>query len=472
MVNEITPAKIPRERDILDTLWRLFSSGQLIASVLLVVALVSALGVLFPQAPGQAPRDLAVYAQWLTSMRGRYGGWSDFLDTMGLFNVYGSWWFRALLALLAFSLIISTAERAASLWRTMRRARVEEGDDSLAEASKQAVLSIDQPVEQLVERLKATLTRRLCRTLIGRKEGTVYLYADRFWVEAAALLAQVGLIVILAGVVITGRLGWREDAVTLSPGQSYEIGHGLDAVLRFEKLELDTYPDGSPSYRAHLRIVEDDAEVEQAVEVNRPFTYRGVSFYQISHGMAVAVKARDQSDQPLPLQPFADGAGTTSVVSLPFWGHQSERHFAVPDQGIVFQLVFYQSLPDRGYDGPVFLVEAYKDGQMEPIYSGFVEKSGSLKVDGAVYDLALGQYSALRIVRDPAVAVIVLGLLLTVVGHFVWLYGSPIQFWAAVSEKDDRATVQLAGVAERDEAGFASWFEGLIRGIEGDGEDD
>jgi len=472
MVNEITPAKIPRERDILDTLWRLFSSGQLIASVLLVVALVSALGVLFPQAPGQAPRDLAVYAQWLTSMRGRYGGWSDFLDTMGLFNVYGSWWFRALLALLAFSLIISTAERAASLWRTMRQARDEKGDDSLAEASKQAVLSVDQPVEQLVERLKATLNRRLCRTLIEREEGTVYLYADRFWVEAAALLGQVGLIVILAGVVITGRLGWREDAVTLSPGQSYEIGHGLDAVLRFEKLELETYPDGSPSYRAHLRIVEDDAEVEQAVEVSRPFTYRGVSFYQISHGMAVAVKARDQSDQPLPLQPFADGAGTAAVVSLPFWGHQSERHFAVPDQGIVFQLVFYQSLPDRGYDGPVFLVEAYQDGQMEPIYSGFVEKSGSLKVDGAVYDLALGQYSALRIVRDPAVAVIVLGLLLTVVGHFVWLYGSPVQFWAAVSEKDDRATVQLAGAAERDEAGFASWFEGLIRGIEGDGKDD
>jgi hypothetical protein len=424
MVNETTPARMPRERDVLDTLWRLFSSGQLIAGVLLVVALASALGALFPQSPGQALRDPAVYAQWLTTMRGRYGSWFDFLDTMGLFDVYGSWWFRALLALLAFSLIISTVERAASLWRTMRQAGVEQGDDSLAEASKQVVLSVDRPVEQWVERLRATLTRRLCRVLVEREEGTASRSTDRFWVEVAALLGQVGLIVVLAGAAITGRLGWREDAVTLSPGQNYEIGHGLDAVLRFEKLELDAYPDGSPSYRTHLQIVEDGAEVEQAIEVNRPFTYRGVSFYQISHGMAVAVKASDQSGQPLRLQSFADGAGTAAVVNLPFWGHQSERHFAVPDREIVFQLVFYQSLPDRGYDGPVFLVEAYKDGQMEPIYSGFVEKSGPLKVGGVTYDLALGPYSALRIVRDPAIAVIVLGMLLTVVGHFLALRAS------------------------------------------------
>jgi len=472
MINEVTPAKIPRERDILDTLWRLFSSPQLVAVVLLVVALASALGALFPQAPSQATRDSAIYAQWLASAQGRYGRWFDFLDTMGLFDVYGSWWFRALLALLAFSLIISMAERVTSLWLTMRQARGKQGDDSFADASKQAVFSVDQPVEQLVERLKATLTRRLCRTLVEREEGMVYFYADRFWVEVVALLGHVGLIVILAGVVVTNRLGWQEDAVTLSPGQSYEVGHGLDAMLRFEKLELDTYPDGSPrDYRTHVQIIEDDTEVPQVIEVNRPFTYRGVSFYQVSHGMAVAVKASDQDGQSLLLQSFADGAETAAVVSLPFWGHQSERHFAVADQDIVFQLVFYQSLPDHGYDGPVLLVQAYRSSAIEPIYSGFVEKSSSLKVGGATYHLALDQYSVLRIVRDPAIAVVALGLLLTIVGHFLWLYWPPIRFWAAVSEKGDRTTVKLAGTAEHDEVGFVSWFDGLAQEIEQEGKD-
>ena len=470
MLNEVAPAKIPREWDILDTLWRFFSSTQLAAIVLLVVALASALGALFPQAPSQATRDSAVYAQWLASASGRYSNWFDFLNTMGLFDVYGSWWFRALLALLAFGLIISTAEQVASLWQTMRQAEVKQGDEFVADASKQAVFSVDQPVEQLVERLKAVLTRRLCRTLVEREEGMVYLYADRLWLEAAALLSHVGLIVALAGVVVTGRLGWREDAVTLSPGQSYEIGHGLDAVLRFEKLELDTYPDGSPKdYRTYVQIIEDDAEVEQIIGVNWPFTYRGVSFYQISHGMAVAVRASDQDGQPLLLQSFSDGAETAAVVSLPFGGHQSERYFAVPDQDIVFQMVFYQSLPDHGYDGPVFLVQAYRGSEIEPIYSGFLGKTSSLKVGGVTYHLALDQYSVLRIVRAPAIAVVVLGLLLTIVGHFLWLYWSPIRFWAAVSEKGNRTTVKLAGTAERDEAGFASWFEGVAQEIEKEG---
>jgi len=473
MTNEITPAKIPREWDILDTLWRLFSSSQLAVIVLLVIALASALGALFPQVPRQATRDSATYAQWLASASGRYGNWFGFLNTMGLFDVYGSWWFRALLALLAFGLIISTAERVTFLWRAMRRTGIKQGDEFFADTSKQAVFSVDQPVEQLVKRLKAVLTRRLCRTLVEREEGMVYFYADRLWVEAAALLGHVGLIVVLAGVVVTGRLGWREDAVTLGPGQSYEIGHGLDAVLRFEKLELDTYPDGSPkNYRTHLQIIEDDAEVEQIIGVNRPFTYRGVSFYQISHGMAVAVKASDQDGQPLLLQSFAYGGEMAAVVSLPFWGHQSERHFAVLDQDIVFQLVFYQSLPDHGYDGPVFLVQAYRGDTIEPIYSRFIEKSSSLKVGGSTYHLALDQYSVLRVVRDPAIAVVVLGLLLTIVGHFFWLcslFWSPIQFWAAVSEKGGSTTVKLAGTAESDEAGFASWFEGLAQEIEKEG---
>lgn len=469
MINEITPAKIPRERDILDTLWRLFSSARLAAVVLLVVALASALGTLFPQAPNQVTRDSAVYAQWLARAQGRYGRWFDFLDAMSLFDVYGSWWFRALLALLAFSLIISTAERVASLWPYIRQMGVRQGDDLFADASGQAVFSVDQPVEQLVERLKATLTRRLCRVLMEREGGTVYLYADRFWVEAAALLGHVGLIVVLVGAVVTARLGWREDAVTLSPGQSYEIGHGLDAALRFEKLELDTYPDGSPrDYRTYVQIIEGDAEVEQVIGVNRPFTYRDVSFYQISHGMAVAIKANDRDGQPLLLQSFADGAETAAVVSLPFWGHQSERHFAVPDQDIVFQLVFYQSLPDHGYDSPVFLVQAYRGNAIEPIYSGFIDKSSSLEVGGAIYRLALDQYSVLRIVRDPAIVVVVWGLLLTVVGHFLWLcslFWPPIRFWAAVSEESDRTTVKLAGTAER------SWFEGLAREIERESKD-
>lgn len=465
MLNEITPAKMPRERDILDTLWRLFSSTQLAAIVLLVIALASALGALLPQAPSQAMRDSAVYAQWLASAQGRYGNWFDFLNTMSLFDVYGSWWFRSLLALLAFSLIILTAERVASLWPTIRQTEVKQGDDSFADASKQAVFSVDQPVEQLVERLKAVLTRRLCRTLVEREEGVVYLYADRLWVEAAALLSHVGLIVILAGAVVTGWLGWREDAVTLSPGQSYEVGHGLDIVLRFERLELDTYPDGSPrDYRTYVQIIEDDTEVEQIIGVNRPFTYRGVSFYQISHGIAVAIKASDQDGQPLLLQSFADGAETAAVISLPFWGHQSERHFAVPDQDTVFQVVFYQSLPDHGYDGPVFLVQAYRGSAIEPMYSRLIEKSSSLKVGGATYDLALDQYSVLRIVRDPAMAVVVFGLLLAVVGHFLWLcslFWSPIRSWAMVSEEGGGITVKMAGTAER------SWFESLAQEIGG-----
>jgi hypothetical protein len=77
----------------------------------------------------------------------------------------------------------------------------------------------------------------------------------------------------------------------------------------------------------------------------------------------------------------------------------------------------------------------------------------------------------MRIVRDPAIAIVVLGLFLTIVGHFLWLYWSPIRFWAVVYEEGDGTTVGLAAAAELDEAGFASWFEGLAQEIEGKEDD-
>lgn len=463
MAPEIT--KGPRERDILDTLWRLFSSAQLAAALLLGIALASALGTLLPQVPTTG--DPIAYAQWLADAQRRYGPWFDFLDTLSLFQVYGSWWFKALLALLALGLIISTVERVASLWPMVRQVEIKPGADFAA--SQQAAFSVAQPMEQAVERLKTRLIRRLCRTLVEKERRTAYLYADRLWVEAASLLGHVGLVVILAGAVVATRLGWQEEAVMLSPGQRYEIGHGLDATLLFEKLELDTYPDGSlRDYRIHVQLMAGDAAVEQSIGVNRPLPYRGVNFYPVSHGMAVAVKASDQNGRPLLLQSFADGAETAAVVNLPFGGHQSERHFAVPDQGMVFQLVFYQSLPDHGYDGPVLLVQAYQGSGIEPVYSRFMDKSGALRIGDVTYHFALDQYTVLRIVRDPAIAVVMLGLLLTVVGHFLWLYGSPVRLrlWAVVSEEGEKATVKLAGTAER------SWFESLAQEIGGGSQGD
>jgi len=452
---------MPRELDILDALWRLFSSTQLAAALLLGIALASALSTLFPQVPSQATRGSIAYAQWLASAQARYGSWFGFLDTMGLFDVYGAWWFKALLALLALGLIVSTAERVASLWPMVHQVEIKPGADFFVAASKPAAFSVDRPVEQVVERLKARLTRRLCRTLVEKEKRTAYLYADRLWVEAASLLSHVGLAVILASAVVASRLGWQENAVMLSPGQSYEIGHGLDATLRFEKLELDTYPDGSlRDYRIHVQLMGDDTTVEQIIGVNRPLTYRGVSVYHVSHGMVVAVKASDQNGRPLPLQSFADGAETAAVVNLPFGGHQSERHFAVPDKDLVFRLVFYQSLPTHGYDGPVFLVQAYPGGTIEPIYSGFMDRSGALRVGDVTCHFALDQYTVLRIVRDPVQVVIVLGLLLTVVGYFLRLcslFWPPVRLWAVVSEKGGQATLKLEGTVEH------SWFENLVR---------
>ena len=79
-------------------IYRQLTSMRVALVLLFVLALLTLAGTLLVQAPAAVKGDPRAYADWLDSVRPKYGGWTGILDTFGLFSVFSSIWFKGIAA--------------------------------------------------------------------------------------------------------------------------------------------------------------------------------------------------------------------------------------------------------------------------------------------------------------------------------------------------------------------------------------
>ncbi len=452
----------------MDTLWRLFSSSRLASALLLVLALAVALGALFPQIPDQAAVDPTEYARWLATVRERYPGWADALRTLGLFDVHHSLWFTLLLSVLTFSLLISIVDRWGPTWRSLRHINVQQPNTFFASAAQRAAFTTTLPLERALKVVKSSLARRIYRILVERDGAMVYLHAGRFrFAERSPFLVHVGLVVVSTGVILSAQLGWQEDEVILSPSQVYDVGHNTGASLRLDRMEEELHPDETAQgYRSQVSVLEGDKEMRRAtISANQPLTFKGVTFYLSSHGSLVRVRGTDANGQPIFLQPFVKGEGLEGEIQLLFFDQGSERYFSAPALNVIFQLVFYRSLPERDLSGPVFLLRAYQYEEEKPLISDLIHESTSIAIAGAKYDLELDHYALLRAVHDPGSDVVMTGALIATSGLILSLCFSSTRLWGTMVKEKGVVAIELAGMAQRNEEAFSREFSAWVEGL-------
>ncbi|MGD9325065.1 MAG: cytochrome c biogenesis protein ResB, partial [Desulfobacterales bacterium] len=87
-------------------IWDLFSSVKLTVVLLLALALTSIIGTLIPQ--NESPQ---AYVKAFGTFLYR------FFDILGFFDLYHSWWFQALMLLLALNVLVCSIDRLSVTWR-------------------------------------------------------------------------------------------------------------------------------------------------------------------------------------------------------------------------------------------------------------------------------------------------------------------------------------------------------------------
>jgi hypothetical protein len=135
------PATGRARRDIFEATWTLFCSVRFAVVQILVLAAATTVGTLIPQMPiglRDFPTD---YNAFLTDMQTRFGAFSDAMLWSGMFDLYNSFWFRLLIIIQIYSIIICTLNRWGPIWRQINPTTIRSNEAFLRTMSERATFS-------------------------------------------------------------------------------------------------------------------------------------------------------------------------------------------------------------------------------------------------------------------------------------------------------------------------------------------
>ncbi len=447
------------ELDLIGRSWRFFTSVRLALVLILVLAVAILAGTLIDQAPGSVMADSSAYASWLARAETKYGGfWTNVFDRLQLFNVFYSFWFRLLIALLVANITVCTINRWKGIWTTVFRTRVRMGDPFFQHSRYHAAELAQMPVDIAGERVRRAFSSARYRVRTETGEGTVAVFADKYrFSRFGTFLSHLSIVLLLGGAVVGTVWGFRDDDFVISEGTQRAVGRGTGLSVYLDHFTDEWDPAGPPKdFRSDLILYENGVEVKRdTIHVNQPMKYKGIRFFQSFYGQAAIMEVKNEVGDTL----FSD--------SVPLaWqtrdGNRPVGSFSLPAKG----LNVYVIGPRSGEVDP--LVPA---GEMRvEVYSqnGPLTASDSL-VQAQPKDLAglnftfvrESRFTGLQVAKDPGANIVWIAAALMVVGLAMLFYFPPKRIWALCKQRGDgTADVRIATTAERD-LGQAKEFETL-----------
>lgn len=442
------------------SVWKSFASVRLAVFLIILLALASVIGTLIPQG-----RSFEEYAA-------RYGELAGLLVRLQLTRLYSSTWFLTLLFLFAVNTTVCTVSRLGPKLRRAFGPAPATDAASVAAMRFNGRLRLSGPPAPARDRVSKELGSRRYRVKAAAKEdGTVLLARKRRlgWFGSEAV--HFGLLVILAGGIVSG-LGGRRASLALLEGQTADVPHA-DFQVRLESFETEYYPQGGvKAWKSTVTVLEDGRDVlTEVIKVNHPLVHRGFHFYQTSYGwdwerpsLEIVVGLKDEPDSARSVS-----LRTGERVSVDDFGltHLAVRRF-VPD----FVIGEGNRVQTRSWQprNPAALVEAWAGEERVFagwIFANFPDFEGSHGDDRSglffvLKDFQAPQYSVLQAAKDPGADLIWLGCLFVTAGLGLAFYWAPREIRVVLEDVPGGTEATLGGFASKERDIFRSEFEAVI----------
>jgi cytochrome c biogenesis protein len=421
-----------------------FTSVRTTVTLLFVLAAASVVGTVIPQQTGlnELSRSASPFLLRL-------------IIILDLNNLFRSWWFIALLTLLAVNLVACLIRRTPPI---------------LAEWNPQSVkktfsFSIDDSMPP--DRLKPDLSASVSRLLnASPKETEVERSVTLTWVKhrihllGFPLMHSAIILVLLGG--LTGLFfGFRGHALIKEGDSASEfslISSGeirqLPYQIAVDKFTLTRYPSGQPKeYRSDVRLIVDGKEVAKGpIVVNSPLTWKGVSLYQSDYRVLGVKHVR--------LALLGPGATNQELVVAP--GAPAAA------AGTNFRIRLKSLDPGSTAKGPGAEISVEQPGK-EPIsLQVFGDQSPPAQVDGAEIRF-LGYEplyaTGLQVGYDPGSILVWIGCCLLILGFHVSLFMNHRRVSMRFTPVGDGTRLEVWGGCRRQRAAFREAIEKAVRSL-------
>lgn len=438
--------------DFVTSLWRFFSSLKLTIFLLIGLAVVSVIGTIIPQ--GTPPP--MEYLQTISEAK------FELYSKLGFFNMYHSWWFILLLYLLTLNLVACSLRRLPHDWKVVN-SQLTVLDEQLEKSLPNTqVWKVSQSAANLKDPVAAILGQEFATPLVTKVNEEYHLFAQKGrFSRLGVYILHFSIIVVFIGAMIGSFFGYKAfvqiaegeaaSAVTSTSGEPIDLGF----AVRCDSFSLSFYDTGAPKeYRSILSVIENGRITvdQQAVIVNSPLTYRGITFYQSSYSQAgpptfrFAVRNRKSGGTTLVTATGNQPVVLSEGVTLTVLGY-------VPNFGTIFP----------GYTGPAVQVQMTENNVTSEPFA-LLEKYPAFNADkGGAYLLSFAGSSqkwrtGLQVTKDPGVWVVWLGCFLLVTGIFVSFFLSHRRIWVRIGA----GRIVVAGSASKNQAVFRTSFDDLI----------
>ncbi len=298
-----SPSANQRIRSSLGRLVKLLSSMPVAVFLLCTVALASMIGTVLVQ-----NRDSDFYIANLGPT------WYSILNALDLFDMYDSWWFITIMALLVLSVSAALLRHGPRFWHLARPLQAMRPWPKKSDGG----FTLHSPLSADPDAMETLLRRQgFSEFRLGDDHGRPLLLARKGRLSKYGFfLVHGGVVLICIGGLITSQLGFRgamnlpehdsDNKVYVADGNRYRTLQ-LPFQVRNDDFEISFYKTGMPSeYSSRLTLLKDGRElVAKRITVNDPLRYQGITFYQASFGDAgsgVEFTIRDLSRQGFPEQ--------------------------------------------------------------------------------------------------------------------------------------------------------------------------
>lgn len=442
--------------DALESLWRIFTSMRTALVLILGLALLALLGAILVQAPAGLTSDSQAYAAWLQTLQPKYGGWTGILDRLGLFSVFQSIWFRAIIVGLVTSILACSVNRFRGLWKTAVHPRVRMADRFFSVAPLQAQVATETGRETTLATVRDILGASHYRTVVESDGEIDYLYVDRFrWARFGSLVAHLSLVMILVGALTGSLFGYRNAEFAATVGTRVPVGGDTGLTLMATSFTDSYYANGQPSdYASNLVLYRGDTQVaSKTIRVNDPLDYGGVMFYQSFFGPAAIMQVADATgtsvfDAGVPLL-WASDDGTRRI-----------GQFTLPSSGLVVYVVGVASgMVDPSIKAGQMQLEIYQTGAAQPSAIEVLSQGEPTTIGDFQYTFQREQqFTGLIVSRDPGAVFVWLGALALVIGLFLIFMFPKRRMWLTLRQLSAGGSELRLAATGREDATFAPEF--------------
>jgi cytochrome c biogenesis protein len=267
------------------------------------IAVAGAFGIVIRQFRSVAFSTPDAYAAELAANQVRYGEpLSSILERLGLYHVFTTWWFSALVILFSMSLAGNTLRRLARIWVDIARPPVKRSRRFFTPSLPGRIEPLDGIAFETVVR---SLRNEGYRLRVEDQGMARHVLAERWRLSplGSPLAHGALLLFVLAMGLVTPRFGFEEglkvpvgaQRPVEAPGTPGNLLVGNEQfVATFDERNQPT------EYRTRLVVYRDGAEIARKdVQVNDPLSVAGTTFHENFYGPAVEIDVRDADGQIL-----------------------------------------------------------------------------------------------------------------------------------------------------------------------------